>query len=377
MLKSVKYEVSKNLVLAYRTWADEVKSTNSRPDSIVFMDDLSNIDRSHKKVDWRKTFHDALETKDLFSEFELLKVRESLAFSESLFDAPTKATVKACGGEFGLISESEIFRTQEEIATLEDQVDGEDIDLAAAPLEFAESLVSCGMSYLLEKMPWLCKISTKISPLNPESPFGAQVITDNNGEIVCELRIPKKLDATFVDTLIHEFLGHVLHFTQLKNNEKIQKECPHLLCLTLHTHEPFFIEGIAQILSLKMLTNDWAFKGKSKVLLTNAKFRGTLAIVSFVLSQVLEGSVSATEAGKLHCYYSKSVADRERFEKVYEQTLRDLFVTKIRLNYHQSFMAMEPLLSLSDEKFFQLMPRMLNEYFTPASLREFVGNSIG
>jgi hypothetical protein len=375
MLRSEKYEASRNLVLAYRTWADEVKATINRPDSIVFMDDLSNIERDGKRVDWRNEFAKAASSKNLFSEAELLKVNQSIAFAEYLTVAPTKATVLACGGEFGLISESEITRLKDEILILEGQI-GEDIDLSIEPIEFAEALVTSGMRYLQEKMPWLHGITTKISFINPDSPFGAQVITDQDGNIVCELRLPEKINPKFVDTLIHEFLGHVLHFTQLKNNEEIQNDCPHLLCLTLHTHEPFFIEGIAQVLSLKMLKSNWDLKGKTRVLLENAKFRKTLAIVSFVLSKILDGSVPKSEAGKLHCSYSGEESELEKFEKVYDQTLRDLFVTKIRLNYHQSIMALEPLLKLNDDKFYYSMNRLLNDYYTPASLRKFVGECL-
>ncbi len=377
MVQSDKYEMSRNLVLAYRSWAEEVKVNLARPDSIVYMDDLSNVPREKTKVDWNKEFAAAVEAKELFNEAELLKVHQSIAFAEYMTLPPSKDTVQACGGEFGLISESEIKKLSDEIYALQNNLHAEQIESILSPKDFAIDLVNSGMTFLQEKMPWLYGITTKISYINPDSPFGAQVITDHNGDIVCELRIPEVLNPKFIDTLIHEFLGHVLHFTQLKNNEILQQSCPHLLCLTLHTHEPFFIEAIAQLLSLKILHSDWPLLGKAKVLLENAKFRKSLAIVSFVVSQILEGGISQSEAAKLHCSYSGDNSEQDRFEKVYSQTLKDLFVTKVRLNYHQSIMAVYPLLSLSDVHFYDAMRPLLNNYYTPAALRSYVDKCLG
>ena len=53
--------------------------------------------------------------------------------------------------------------------------------------------------------------------------------------------------------VLHEVAGHVFHFNHLRRN-KFNID-PALLCLCLHTQESFYVEGVAQLLTILAAEN--------------------------------------------------------------------------------------------------------------------------
>lgn len=370
---------SERLVHAYRSWASQIEASNPGSSHKIFMDDLSSlaavssIDNSPPS-DCMSVFQEALQMPDIFSEPDLLKIRQSLAFAKFMDAVPTREAVVACGGRFESATSTmtDIEEITRQIEELEKSKLVDFPSTSDTSYDYAVKIAEYGWNYFKSKRDDFKPLDFQIRKLNPSSHFTAQVVTNADGNIFCEIPFDKPVNAGFAGLLIHEILGHVFHFTQLKSSD-IPKSTPHLLCLSIHTHEGFFIEAIAQLVTTYISsTHALNLPGKEQIALHDLKHQRTQALAHYLITLLIDGELDLTEAIKIHFEHSNGSMSMEFLKERYTAITRNLFAVRTGLNYYSSFKAVKPLLKLGDDQFFSVLKEMVNGYFTPESLELFV-----
>ncbi len=297
--------LSRKLVQAYRTWFNEAEQLEASHGGgrTVYMDDLSGIEDNPQLLDgsdWRSIFKEAINKQQLFPDDFVRKIRESLHYFENRKAKPRLSDLIISGGVVGKNIENDLQRYSQLIEQLENESHADFPDFQGTPMEYAKDLASQGESFIKTFCPQLRFMQYSLEEAPSNSLFLAQVITREPGNIVCQLMPQIKVTSLFAYIIIHEIVGHVLHFTQLKDS-KIKLESPHLLLLSLHTHESFFIEGIAQIITYFLLVkSSWKFAGSYHVKLNCVKQMKLLAILHLVTAEILEEKSKIEDAVVRH-----------------------------------------------------------------------------
>lgn len=368
---------SVKLANAYRSWDFLTRKSLPSGPFIIVVDDLANLDRSqfnrHSEIDdILETFESILKSPNDLSELELLKVKNSVAFLKSKDLKPNRELVSQCGGEFKKIDLNEISVLSSKIKELGRGLPGKYIEQIDSSKNYAYKIIESAYSFLrahLGNLPALEFTFTKPAASNP---FGAQVITDFSGKLILELPENQSFDPMFPNMILHEVLGHVMHFSQLKSNSSLQAK-PHLLCISNHTHESFFIEAIAQLISGFLIFNqNWNFTGKDLMMHSELIYHRNQAIAHYNMTEIIDGKRSSAEAAQIHLDLCEQTGNIERLSQKYESITNDLFSVKVALNYTCAFAAVESLLRKSHSEFFKIFSQLINEYHTPETLKNFV-----
>ncbi len=376
-MRSDRSKISQNIVHAYRARAKQTAKAGQIFDRTIFMDDLSGVscvDSCEKQQsNYREVLTDFLNAD--FSDLEKKKIIQSLTFEESIDTKPKKSLIAQLGVQFCDLEEIEevIDRLTNEITYLQGHIDLEFPKTDLKAIDYATDLSKDGLKYIRENCYGLCPVDFLIGELQPHNAFNAQVVTDQSGAIVCEIPGHSTISPSFAYIIIHEIMGHVLHFTQLGSNSTLKELSPHLLCLSIHTHEKFFIEAIAQLITKFMLLKSrWSFPGKEMALLSLLKHERNLAAMHYLFGEIIEGTMSSSEAAARYISYGKIDQDAAAFAKRFDVTVSSVFETSVMMNYYPSLRAMKPILDLTESRFFGMLPQLLTTYFTPETLTEFV-----
>lgn len=373
---------SDQLAKAYRAWDSQVKNSTSENPYIVCVDDLSNLPR-HSLVHTSDgfayaldTFNEAHQNSSKFPKEAFLKITNSLAFISAQNLEPTKFAVENCGGIFELTSENSIRQMTEEIKYLETlpshQFESFNTENS---YPFAQDLIESGYTYLSSKIKDLLPLDFRFDEPRSQNLFGAQVVTDERGAIVCQMPSKQSISPLFYLTIIHEILGHVLHFTQLRGCVELQSQ-PHLLCLSNHTHESFFIEAIAQLITTYLVKkSSWHWPQKNSLYLADLKYHRNQTIAHLLMTNIIEGKINSQDAARTHHDLCEQVGSSQALAMKYQSVVSNLFSIKLALNYAPSFDAIKPLLAQDEENFFPILSKMIHKYFTPESLKTFVKES--
>lgn len=366
--------LSKDIVKAYRAWFHELEQVEAGKGRTVFMDDLSGVPNdSDNKIagNWKNVLRQVDDNQALYPAEFTRKIRESLVYIENENTVPSRPNVERSGGVFGKNIEDDIVSFSKMIASLEQDVAGEFPKFEGTSLEYTRHVASSGEAYIRSYCPSLKSMEYSIEEMPSNALFLAQVVTNNQGNIVCQLMSQTPVGQVLAYICVHEILGHVLHFTQLKHSS-IATESPHLLVLSLHTHESFFIEGIAQILTYFLLVkSSWDFDGLKYTRLACLKHMKLLAILHLVTTEIIDGKIAFDDAVRRHLEIDPA-ANQTFIKSRYDSTFQDFYSVKALLNYYSSFQAVYPLASLKEPDFFRILPELLTTYFTPESLEKFV-----
>ncbi len=373
------YDQSIEILNAYRTWAAHEESLKTDAGLIVYMDDLTLVPRSlPSNFSWRNVILDLGLQYDAPKNVELRKVSESRNFLLSRDKAPSRSLITECGGF--LIPEDKIeagiSSLSEEIDEIERSIEDDFPQIECDAITYTKDLAKSGFRYTKELWPTVKEFDLLIEPMPSHNLFLAQVITDLQGRIVCRIREDSPINARLAYTAVHEVLGHVLHFTQLRDNKTLSQEKPHLLALSLHTHEAFFIEGVTQLFTYYLLTKSaWAFPGSRHAALSCVKHMKMLGIMYRVTLEILDGKTSLNRASSRHLDFEKQPQNVQFLQERYEATMQDLFSAKVMLNFFASFCEAMPLARLDVESFFKVLPEFMSTYFIPETFLQFVSSN--
>lgn len=86
----------------------------------------------------------------------------------------------------------------------------------------------------------------------------------------------------------------------LKKNSELKEQSPHLLCLSLHTHESFFVEGIAQFFSLLAIEKGSPIPYREELAGSTYGWTLTMALARANITAILKGERTLDEAVKFH-----------------------------------------------------------------------------
>lgn len=171
---------------------------------------------------------------------------------------------------------------------------------------------------------------------------------------------------------LHEIGGHVLHFSQLLADQSQRNAAPHLLALSIHTYDTYFIEGIAQFLT-SIYTE--LIAPEDKLLRMDVKhYELEVALRHKNLTDLIEGKTDIDKAARLdEDYLGVDAAQRRRF---YEVSLKDAFFCCLRLVYYPAHQTLLPALRLDEAKLRGFLKKLLHSHYSPAELDRLVAESL-
>lgn len=373
-------ETSKMILQIYRHWTEQEENSNEGSGEKIVIDDLANHRESIEGGlnDVKALFQEVLAHHKDHQPIKTLKIKNSLAYLESLGQKPSRKSIEDSGAELIDVPDSYFFESQKKIAELEATVDslpmpspveGTNLDI------LGQAIVQSGYSYLKSKCPQLFPIDISFVPPDGHMDFASKVKTDRVGSLYCVLPSSNMPAPNYILLLIHEILGHGLHFSQIRQNTDLQKNFPHLLCFSVHTHENFLLEAVAQLITTRLLLSDWDLPYKKRIQLSDLKELRIRASIHQILPKLLDGEMSLDEAASLHAELCPGKLSNEVLKGRYASLLSSTFTSKVLVNYFSSYNSIQPLLSLKDQDFYKILPELLSQYFTPELLRDFVRNT--
>lgn len=169
---------------------------------------------------------------------------------------------------------------------------------------------------------------------------------------------------------LHEVGGHILHFSQLLADQTLRDKRAHLLCLSIHTSDSYFIEGIAQF-----LTSLYVRRIAPVSLLAMDVKRSELwfAIVHRNLSDLIEGKVDVEGAAERELAYLGG--DMRTLRTIYTGLSKDVFFCCNALVYHSSRETLAPALDLEGPVLERFIGRLLTGHFNPSELDGLVSSA--
>lgn len=149
---------------------------------------------------------------------------------------------------------------------------------------------------------------------------------------------------------IHEILGHVLHFTRMRQNTELQRQAPHLLCIAIHTMDAMHVEGVAQILSEAMIK---ALPGQFPEVACQVSWGNLfMAVRHRNICRLIANEVSCAEAAAEHVELIDAPPSRvSALTEMYEDRLTDPFACIQGLAYYASLQTYKHWLQLEASAF--------------------------
>jgi hypothetical protein len=170
---------------------------------------------------------------------------------------------------------------------------------------------------------------------------------------------------------VHEIAGHALHFSQLLRNETLRTEAPHLLCLSIHTYDNFFIEGIAEFMVSVFAER---LMPAPTLLLLDLKRHELIAMVRHKnLTELIESKISVDQAVERHQAYLGG--DEANLRKLYESLRNDMFFCCHFLVFYSAHQALLPALELPEAKFQRFLVKLLGSHHSPQQLDDLVAEA--
>lgn len=171
---------------------------------------------------------------------------------------------------------------------------------------------------------------------------------------------------------IHEICGHVLHFSQLLRSENLRATSAHLLCLSIHTYDSYFIEGIAQFIS--SLYAERVYPGPTLSHLDIKQCELFVAVRHRNLTELIEKRIEVREAVEFERSYLGG--DKAKIAAYYEVVLKDVFFSCQTLVYYPSHQALLPALTLPDAELERFLGGLLGEHHSPVDLDRLVSMAL-
>lgn len=349
----------------YLSWTESVRRSDANRATEIVIDNLSDLRSVSQNLS-------ELQVEEFLSQSPSeprtkLKLQQSLAYLRARGEKPSVQNLSDTGAVFVDVTDNdlELLRSK---ASLE-PVEYEETDLNA----FIRKVGQQGIQALSEWTDRAVNVEWRLELPNEISTFDAMVKTDSEGRLVCAIPADSEVGAGLATTVLHEVAGHAVHFNHLRRNQDLKRNFPHLLCLSLHTHESFFLEGVAQFLVLLALERGQGIEHAAELKARTYAWTLTMALAHRNLSQVVRGKISLEEAVEFHLKHDNTGrVTAPMIRRRYSDSLSDLFACKTTLNYYSSFKVMFPLVDAPADRLRTYVPELLSTYFVPEELAEFV-----
>jgi hypothetical protein len=149
---------------------------------------------------------------------------------------------------------------------------------------------------------------------------------------------------------IHEVLGHVLHFTRMRQKVEVCRDAPQLLCITIHTFDALHVEGVAQIMAEAMVQ---ANVGRYPEIACQISWGNLfMAVRHRNIVRLISGEISPEVAASEHAdLMDVSVNRIPALTAMYTERLTDPFACIQGLVYYASLRSCEHWLKLTPSIF--------------------------
>lgn len=139
--------------------------------------------------------------------YSTLKLKQSLAYQKTQDDKPTVENVRATGAVFVDVSDQDIEQLRSKVSI------PSTLHASVSTPEFVENI---GLQGLLSLRPYLDVpdfLPCEVIFSDAVSSFDAIVATNDDGKMVCTFHSSVEPSINLAKTVIHEIVGHALHFT--------------------------------------------------------------------------------------------------------------------------------------------------------------------
>jgi hypothetical protein len=232
------------------------------------------------------------------------------------------------------------------------------------------SIGEASLLRLRERFPQLAPVKFKSKEVASSAPWSNMVTYEDNDIwfIANQGPLADNCPGRLPGLGIHEIAGHVLHFSQLLQNESLRAEAPHMLCLSIHTYDNFFIEGIAEfmisIFAERILP-------VPTLLRMDLKRHELIAMVRHKnLTELIENKIGLDEAVERHQTYLGG--DGANLRKLYESLSKDIFFCCHFLVFFSAHQTLLPALNLPEEQFQRFLIKLLGSHHSPRDLDQLV-----
>lgn len=384
----MKQQLSHRIINFYRAW-QQLEAPRSLEDSYwVLVDDLCRAtptvvpfkDRAgvEQEADALVALLDAERDPSGYAAYTRAKLTQSQMHLEAkVGQRVTRDEIEARGMPWVLPSEAELEHLRSETRDLRAKADSA---LKARGVDaqeyFTKSLDAADAVALLQRDGefWLAKfeevfgVPAAKTPLKVEgmalaASFHNLVVTksDQVTLLVNTNAGPVFTTAHLRFLALHEIVGHVLHFDKMRANADLQREAPHLACLSIHTADALHVEGIAQILSMALLRE--VADSYPEIDCQMAWGNLFMAVRHRNICHLVDGNITPAEAATHHLHFMGGETCRlPGLTKMYEERLVDPFACIQGLAYYASLKRYGKYLDLPRGDFASQLDRLMFDF---------------
>lgn len=382
-------KLSERIIKLYRSWQNLASLDSLESAYWVLVDDLCDLPESSvtefmTRSDVEREIRDILKIlsseKDSYSTYTVAKLSQSLLHLNSEHGKkPTQTDITSRGIPWLIPSLDELEKLRSDTKNLRSQAESHLQDRGVNASDyFTKSLdpVSAGEflhndgKYWLQKAESLWGIRAAGIPFDVEvSPLEASfqnLLVTKAGDL--NLLLNAKAGPVFTKAhlrflALHEVVGHVLHFNHMKENQKLQQEAPHLLCIGIHTVDALHVEGIAQILSMALVKG---YSGLYPEVECQVSWGNLfMAVRHRNICRLIEGQMTTKEAAVEHIRLMDGDTARiDAVDKMYKERIVDPFACIQGLAYYASLRTYSHYLELSVSEFSKKIDQLMFGFLT-------------
>lgn len=359
-------ELNRRIISCYRGWkALALRDAGEEGANRVLIDDLAPESPPTvfaSRVDVARELDALLELTALWKEAPLglsrysrAKLTHSRAFlSQTPGERVSRAAVAARGTPWREVTDSRLSAHRERLSSMRRAMAEADFSLDSQREYFDQRLAQEAVIPAIRGSAetWLGRLHIRFPSLVP-APFRLEArqslaawrnrVTHDGREFVLLVNLAPHVVYTrsLTEVLaLHEVCGHVVHLQQLAASPRIRDVHPELLCFSIHTHDSYYLEGVAQFVSWMMA----APQGEAPSPLAAELLRSELLMLvrQRNIMDLLEGRIDVASAAARH---RADFPDTPDAEGVYSRIVSDPFSACQTLNYVSSLDDFRPALA--------------------------------
>lgn len=386
-------DLSLEIINLYRSWRNlDIKKSPLSHGFSILVDDLSNVETikanlnsTQKIYDQFKNIKKALETdRSIFGRFNELtinKISQSLEYINPKNNlVETRDDLIARGSVLATITGDYLENLNQEYQT-QLNISKESLNSKALFDEYHNQPYS-GDSLINYMSKTISSWSKTIEPINDISfnfkfrieeidldlPFINLVNYENGLRLLINKNMTYNMSRGRLDFLcLHEFFGHIVHLNHLENSIKTGEIPPHILGFNMHSYDSFYLEGIAQAMTLYLVENTDFGKYTESIKAENKLSILYMAVIHANILDIIDRKFSLKNAVERHVHYIGG--EFETVKSSYQQRLANPFLTSQVMNYCSSFLAIESLTLLPLEQQKLKLENICSDVLSPSELR--------
>ena len=163
---------------------------------------------------------------------------------------------------------------------------------------------------------------------------------------------------------LHEIAGHMVHFAFLEAQPHLVEKAPHLLCLSSHTQDSVYMEGVGEFIT------ELTAEAPSLEWLELRRIEAYLAVRHCNMCDLIIQKTSIEEAA---CWHSGLLGEPEELmRRSYAAYLGDPFFSSQVLSYYPSLKILNPAKDLASHDLSQFLAKLMRQPMDFKSLLELV-----